>query len=279
MRVTDSASASTTAALSVTINPAALKVTTSSLPAGTVGVAYSQGLSASGGTAPYVWSLASGSLPTGLSLGTGGTISGTPGSAGSSNFTVRVTDSALASTTGAVSVTINPAALKVTTSSLPAGTVGVAYSQGLSASGGTAPYVVVCGERIAAGWVEPGGGRDDLGHAWDCGIEQLYGAGDGQCFGDYDGSAVGDDQSAGFGDYDVVAACRHGRCGVLARARRFGRDCRRTSWSVASGSLPAGLSLAAGGTISGTPGQCRIEQLYGARDGQRFGDLRRQRCR
>ena len=141
VRVTDSASATTTAALSVTINPAALKITTSSLAAGTVGVAYSQGLSASGGTTPYVWSLASGSLPAGLSLGAGGTISGTPGSAGSSSFTVRVTDSASATTTAALSVTINPAALVITTSSLPAGTVGVAYSQGLSASGGTTPYV------------------------------------------------------------------------------------------------------------------------------------------
>ena len=166
VRVTDSASATTTAALSVTINPAALVITTSSLPAGTVGVAYSQGLSASGGTTPYAWSVASGSLPAGLSLGAGGTISGTPGSAGSSSFTVRVTDSASATTTAALSVTINPAALVITTSSLPAGTVGVAYSQGLSCFGRDDALCVVGGERIAAGRVESGGGRDDLGDAW-----------------------------------------------------------------------------------------------------------------
>ena len=100
MRVTDSASASATAALSLTINPPALVITTSSLPAGTVGVAYSQALGASGGTPPYTWSVASGSLPAGLSLAAGGTISGTPGTAGSSSFTVRVTDSASASTDG-----------------------------------------------------------------------------------------------------------------------------------------------------------------------------------
>src|ERR1035438_4906627 len=92
VRVTDSASASATAALSITINSPALGITTASLPAGTVGVAYSQTLAASGGSPPYSWSLFSGALPPGLTLSAAGTISGTPGTAGPSNFTVRVTD-------------------------------------------------------------------------------------------------------------------------------------------------------------------------------------------
>src|ERR1019366_3941704 len=125
--------------LTITINPA-LGITTSSLPAGTVGVAYSQALGASGGSPPYAWAVASGVLPAGLSLAPGGTISGTPGAAGSSSFTVRVTDSASVSATAALSLTINPRALGITTSSLPAGTVGVAYSQLLGASGGSPPY-------------------------------------------------------------------------------------------------------------------------------------------
>src|SRR5213079_39352 len=89
---------------------------------------------------PYTWTVASGTLPAGLSLAAGGTISGTPGTAGSSSFTVRVTDSASATATAALSLTINPPALSITTASLPAGTVGVAYSQALAASGGTSPY-------------------------------------------------------------------------------------------------------------------------------------------
>src|SRR5450756_776271 len=124
VRLADSGGGSATAALSLTINPPALGITTSSLPAGIVGVAYSQALGASGGTPPYTWSVASGSLPAGLSLAAGGTISGTPGTAGSSSFTVRVTDSASASATAALSLTINPPALGITTSSLPAGTAG-----------------------------------------------------------------------------------------------------------------------------------------------------------
>src|SRR5436190_1506860 len=140
VRVTDSASVSTTKALSLTINPAALGITTASLAAGTVGTAYSQALAASGGTPPYSWSVSSGSLPAGLSLAAGGTISGTPGTAASSSFTVRVTDSASVSATKALSLTINPASLGITTGSLPAGTAGAAYSQALGATGGTPPY-------------------------------------------------------------------------------------------------------------------------------------------
>jgi hypothetical protein len=69
-------------------------VTTSSLPTGTVGTAYSQTLQASGGIAPYTWSVSSGTLPAGLSLATStGVVSGTPTTAASANFTVEVKDS------------------------------------------------------------------------------------------------------------------------------------------------------------------------------------------
>lgn len=66
-------------------------VTTASLPGGTVGVAYSQNLAASGGISPYTWSITTGSLPPGLTR-TGNTISGVPTTPGTYNFTVRATD-------------------------------------------------------------------------------------------------------------------------------------------------------------------------------------------
>ena len=72
----------------------ALSMVTTSLPSVVTGIAYAQQLSASGGTAPYAWSLAAGSVPAGLTLAADGTLSGTPSAAGSSNFTVRVTDTA-----------------------------------------------------------------------------------------------------------------------------------------------------------------------------------------
>jgi hypothetical protein len=66
--------------------------TTSPLLSGTVGQAYSTNFIATGGTAPYVWELASGALPTGLSLNTNGLLSGTPTVATNASFTVQVTD-------------------------------------------------------------------------------------------------------------------------------------------------------------------------------------------
>lgn len=114
-------------------------VTTASLPAGTTTVAYLQTLAASGGEAPYTWSLASGTLPAGLTLGSDGVISGTPTTAGTSTFTVRATDSGSRAGTKSLSIVV-ATPVTVTTASLANGTVGTALSRTLAASGGTTPY-------------------------------------------------------------------------------------------------------------------------------------------
>lgn len=140
---TDKAGVKTAAtALSLAIAPAPLAFTTTTLPAATKGAAYSATLQASGGTGPYAFSLASGSLPTWANL-TAGVISGTPNATGSTSFTVQVTDSAAtpAKATQALTLTVNPpAALAISTTTLPAATVGVAYSTSVQATGGIAPY-------------------------------------------------------------------------------------------------------------------------------------------
>ena len=69
-----------------------LQVTTTALPNGTNGVAYSQQLSAAYGKLPYSWTNSSGVLPSGLTLATNGVISGTPTNSGTFNFTVKVAD-------------------------------------------------------------------------------------------------------------------------------------------------------------------------------------------
>src|ERR1700687_4880277 len=115
-------------------------ITTSSLPSGTQNVAYSAPLAAPGGTTPYTWSVATGTLPAGLTIASGtGVISGTPTVAGTSNFTVRVTDTNSLTATQALSLAV-AAPLTVTTTSLPGGTQNVAYSATLAATGGTTPY-------------------------------------------------------------------------------------------------------------------------------------------
>jgi len=97
-------------------SPAAPAITTGSLPNGTVGVAYSQTLTATGGSTPYTWTIASGTLPAGLSLSSSGVISGTPTTAGGpTSVTFRVTDSASATVSKSLSITVINAAWDVNT--------------------------------------------------------------------------------------------------------------------------------------------------------------------
>src|SRR5215472_5791740 len=131
-----------TQALSITINPPTPPtITTSSpLPAGTVSQAYSRTLQASGGCGTLSWMVSQGALPPGLTLSPTGTISGTPTNAGTSNFTVRVTDALSQSATKAFSLTISAALTITTTSPLPAAQIGHAYNTTLQRSGGVAPF-------------------------------------------------------------------------------------------------------------------------------------------
>jgi photosystem II stability/assembly factor-like uncharacterized protein len=88
---TDAAGCTGSRNYTLTINCPAIIVSPSSLPGGTVGEPYSQMITATGGTAPYSFSVTSGSLPLGLML-SGGTLSGTPTTQGTFNFTVTATD-------------------------------------------------------------------------------------------------------------------------------------------------------------------------------------------
>ena len=84
---------SSPATVTITVaSPTVVVLPNGALSAGTVNAAYSQTLTASGGTTPYTFS-AAGSLPTGLTLSPTGILSGTPTTAGSFNFQVTATDS------------------------------------------------------------------------------------------------------------------------------------------------------------------------------------------
>ncbi|WP_421546572.1 putative Ig domain-containing protein [Pseudomonas sp. QD4] len=226
---TNASGTSTAATVTITVSPPTLTITPTTLPNGTQGSAYSQTVSASGGTAPYTYAISAGSLPAGLSLNTGtGVLSGTPSASGTFNLTVTATDANSAtgsraysllinglappvagavsaivaanssanpitlnlsggtatsvavasaashgtattsgtsitytptagysgtdsftytatnaggtSTAATVTITVSPPTLTITPTTLPNGTQGTAYSQTVSASGGTAPY-------------------------------------------------------------------------------------------------------------------------------------------
>jgi CSLREA domain-containing protein len=139
---TDSNHSSLTGSQAYTLNAAAptIALTPATLPLPTVGVAYSQTLSASGGIAPYTYSISAGALPSGLTLSATGVISGTATASRTFNFTVTAKDSDNFTATQAYSFTIAAPTIALTPVTLPPPTVGVAYSQTLSASGGIAPY-------------------------------------------------------------------------------------------------------------------------------------------
>ena len=98
--------------LNVVPSGAALTIDPVGLPNASLNQSFSATLTESaGGTAPYSWSLSSGSLPPGMSLDTTSvtnatTLSGTPSAAGSYNFEVRVNDSTSTTRTGSRSYTL-----------------------------------------------------------------------------------------------------------------------------------------------------------------------------
>ncbi len=157
IQVADSQATSATSTLNVRFF--VLGIATTSLPSGSVNVAYSQTLSTIGGTASCTWSLTGGSLPAGLSLAaTTGIISGTPlapgtGAVPASGITSSFTVSAVC---GGVTVS-QPLSINVTSPSqslslsipggggatpvtLTGGSINVPYSQNLQAVHGAPPY-------------------------------------------------------------------------------------------------------------------------------------------
>jgi hypothetical protein len=148
VQVTDSSTApggpaSAQAPLSLTV-VTLVDIATGSLPAGAEGIAYLAQISASGGTPPYTWSVAAGSLPSGLTLQpSSGAISGSPASPGNFTFTVEATDSSPTpqSATQSFALAIgSPGPLAITTSAVLDGTVNMPYNAMVAATGGTPPY-------------------------------------------------------------------------------------------------------------------------------------------
>jgi len=137
VRATDANNCFGERSYALTINPCpTIIITPGTLPGGAVGAAYNQTLTATGGTPPRNFSLDAGSsLAPGLALSPGGVISGAPTTAGSFNFTVKVTDQNGCTATKAYTLVIC-ATITITPSSLPSGFAGAAYNQTLTQTGG-----------------------------------------------------------------------------------------------------------------------------------------------
>ncbi|KAF0193586.1 MAG: putative autotransporter protein putative Ig domain-containing protein, partial [bacterium] len=105
LQVTDNNGCIGTQAYALVINCIAITVSPASLPNGQAGAVYSQAITASGGKIPYVFSLASGTLPPGLGVVASGGLVGTPTTAGTFNFTIQARDAS--GCTGARNYTIS----------------------------------------------------------------------------------------------------------------------------------------------------------------------------
>lgn len=211
---------------------------------------------ATGGTAPYVFTLESGNLPTGLSLINDGTISGTPSANGNFTFTLRATDVNTNTSTrqyvlsvGTVSITLSPVTLS-------SATRNINYSATVVASGGTSPYTYA----VTAGTLPSGIALDSA-----------------------TGEIAGKSSSVGTSNFTITATDANTNTGtrnyalevidvnitlssltttlsqnvpVTLNATASGGSSPYI-FSLDSGTLPTGLSLATDGTISGTPTQAQ----------------------
>ena len=157
VRATDSSSPTQAATrqLTLVVVRSPLQVTSRTSVTATVGVAYASYLAASGGTTPYSWSIASGSLPPGLTLSTNGLLQGTSWAVGTYAATVVVQDASepQLSATVYLVVTVSTSTVSITTpSTLSSAAVGEAYSYTFTATGGTTPYLWL----VVGGTVPPG---------------------------------------------------------------------------------------------------------------------------
>lgn len=241
----------------------ALAVTSSgSLPGGTRGQPYSTLLAATGSDHNYTWSLVSGTLPDGLTLAADGTISGTPTLAGTHTFTVQVQSGTGASATASLSLEVVNPPVAVTTTSLPAPVWGVAYSAALQATGGTGTY----SWSVASGALPPG---LSLSGGVLSGTPTQPGS-----FTFTVGVSSGTDPYVVTDQKTFTVAVTYPQLVITTASLPSGgtdapyADLSLTAkggnnqytWSIASGSLPPGLTLT-NGVISGTPTQAGFYPL------------------
>lgn len=129
-----------------------IAVSPATLPSPSAGTAYSQTISATGGIAPYTFTVTAGSLPAGITLGTGGVLSGTSVQVGSYNFTVTATDANGQAGVRAYSISVAAPVLALSPASGPlVAPYGVPYSQGFTATGSPGPYSYVLTGTLPTG--------------------------------------------------------------------------------------------------------------------------------
>lgn len=254
-QVSDPASGQTATATMYVLVGSALSLLAGNLPGGGVGIPYHTGLVPSGGSGVnYQWSIIGGALPPGLSL-TGGTpsctISGTPTTAGSYNFTVQLQDGA-AIVSQAYTIGIS-AALSITTTSLPAVNSGVAYSETVTAAGGDGNYTWAVQSGMPTGLTLASGSPSatisgSTEHAGSYTLRLSVTDGVGQVA--LAVFALTVNPGAFTISTTSLPDAMVGSAYSFAPSTSGGSA---MSWALAFGILPSGVTFSAGGVFSGTP--------------------------
>ncbi len=238
------------AASAVTLSPA-------SLPAADAGVPYAQALSASGGVAPYAFALASGALPAGLSLASDGALSGTPTEVGSFAVTLSATDANGQTGTRAYTLVVNAPSLALAPGAATfTATQGSAYAQVFSASGGVGPYTYAISGSVPAGVSLSGdtlsGTPTSSGTFGFTIVATDTGAnGAGSPFTVSEAYVLAVAAAAVTPDPATLPAADPGA--PYSQTLTASGGVAPYAFVLASGALPAGLSLASDGALSGTP--------------------------
>jgi len=239
--------------LSITI-VTPLTVATTSLLNGILNASYASTVTATGGTAPYTWSVTSGALPPGLNLSTSGAITGTPTSTGVSTFMLQVADAETApqKATAQFSITVVPP-LSITTTSLPGATLDVPYSASLTATGGATPYswsltsgALPLGLSLSATGAISGTPTGNGNFSF---IVQVA---DAESTPQVVTAQLSLTVSSPFSITTTTVFNGTVNTPYTANLTAIG-GVTPYSWSLASGSLPTGLSLSSAGAITGTP--------------------------
>ncbi len=272
-----------------------LAIGATALPGATANQPYTSTLNAVGGTLPYTWSITSGQLPAGVSLvSSTGAISGIPIASGTFSFTATVVDSGSPKQTISATISIPVASSQSTATSsqstatssqltimspqLPSGSVGTAYSIPLQASGGTPAYAwsitsgslpsglglsassgVISGTPTANGGVISGTPTANGTFNFTIGVADSSNP----------AGATSTPASITVGSSQLAITSSTLSSGTVGTAYstllQASGGTPAYTWSIMSGSLPAGLTLAAtSGVISGTPATAGTSQFTAA---------------
>ena len=254
--VVDNLSQRATAAFTLSVL-APVAITTTSLPAGTVGDAYTATLAATGGSAPYTYAVTAGALPGGLALTSAGVLSGKPTAQGTFNFSITATGANGGTFTAAFMVTIAPLVpLTISPASLPNGVVGKSYTTTtLTAGSGTAPYTFA----VTTGTLPDGLGLTPAGVLSGTPTTPVTGAA-------FTVTATDSKGHTGTQNYTITITARpvltitpttlstgEAQLAYSQQLTATNGTAPYTFAVTAGSTLPDGLSLSPGGLLSGTP--------------------------